>query len=420
MKLTNNYLTNTFNTTPMGSKIQRPASSIAETFRSGSEVSSVEERTYIEPVFLSLFTPNEDLSVMLRSAELGEWGLVFDFIEKKPELINQIPNDKEWSVLHWAAYKNHYTAISRVLKYSNCDSAIKTNPQTAANILPQIPASLTQLPDLESLLINHFRAQDNLTHDFPTILNPFFKDYAISHCIDTAFRQYAGILFPEDLNLNRVSFVSLMKEVYKYISLDSKWLDVRNSLSMSVSSFHTEIGRNILYETTEVSGDTAMRDLFFSRLLKLFIQNRHCLYRLVNQVICSTEDDVTMGEHILSLAPYALVLNSIILSSPSLDIPKHRTYLIVEDESDAYRLGSVFVWFSFVLCSSREPILLENGDSKKYIVVEISNWNCWKWTPKYIGGLSESGDFDYLYPFGAKFKVTDRTEGKMYLQLLNF
>ena len=402
----------------MGSKIQRPASSIAEHYT--SEISTLEEREFLEPVTPSPYTPNEDLNIMLLSAELGEWNLVFDYLDKKPALINQIPSDKEWSVLHWAAYKNHYSVISRVLKYSNCDSTIKTNPQNGTNPLPLIPAVLTQLPDLESLLINHFRLQNNLTYDHPTTINPTLKDCTISHCINTAFRQYSGILFPDHLDLNRVSFIFLMEEVYRHISLDYNWLAARTSLSLSVSSFHTEIARNILYQTAEISGDLSMGYLFFSRLLSLFVQNKHCLYRLVNKVICSTEDDVNMEENILSLAPYALVLNSIILSCPGLEFSKNMTYLIVEDEPNAYTVGSKFVWFSFVLCSSKEPILPKNGDTNKYIVVEISNLNCWKWSPKYIGGLSGSGDSDYLYPFGAKFKVIKRSEGKVSLQLLNF
>ena len=400
----------------MGSKIQRPISPIAEQFM--SEISTIEERVSPPPAIPTPYKPNEDLNAMLQSAELGEWDLVFDFIDKKPTLINQIPNDKEWSVLHWAAYKNHYSAVSRLLKYSDCDSAIKTNPQNGTDPLPQIPAAMTQLPDLETLIIDHFTAQNNLTHDSPTIINPTLKDSTVSNCVDTAFRKYSGILFPDHLDLSRVSFIFLMEEVYRFISSEYNWLEARNSLSLSVSAFHTEIGRDILYETAELSDDLSMKDLFFSRLLRLFVENRHCLYRLVNHVICSTDDDVTMDEYTLSLAPYALVLNSIILSSPSLESSKLKTYLIVEDEPSVYTVGSTFVWFNFVLCTSKEPVLPELAN--KYTVVEINNRNSWKWSPKYIGRLSGSGHFDYLYPFGAKFKVTDRSEGKVSLQLLNF
>ena len=386
----------------MGSKIQRPTATI-------TVLSYKIDESIQEPRIQ--FKSNKDLYTMLQCAESGYWSNVFEFLDTNPILINQIPSDKEWGVLHWAAYKNNYIAVSRLFKYTTCDITLRAN--TPGKLNGDRPVDLTQLPDLESLLLNQSISQKHLSLNIPNIIQHRHKGIAISHCINTSLNQYSGILFPESLNLDKTNFIHLLDEVYSFISGEENWISVRNALSDTVSGFHSEIARNILQHNPR---NLDSRNAFFTRLVQQFIQERHCLYHTMNSVVYSSDDDVIADDYVTALAPYAFVLNSILLSWGGLKSNRGKTYLIARDE---YSIGDTFVWFSFVLCSSSPPVLPLNGDVEKYVIVEIDNANTWKWCPKFVGDFTGL-DSSYLYPFGAKFSVTDRSDDTVYLQLKNF
>ena len=386
----------------MGSKIQRPTATLTVLNNEFDE--SIQEPTI-------QFKSNKDLDVMLECAESGYWDNVFEILDTNPILINQIPSDREWGVLHWAAYMNNYITVSRLFKYNTCDATLRANKPGKLDGVR--PVDLTQLPDLESLIQNQSISQRNLSLNTPAVIHPRQKTTAISHCVHTCLNQYHGVFFPEDLDLDRTSFMHLLDEVYGFISGEDNWVSVRNNLNETVSGFHSQIARNILQPNPR---NLDSRNAFFTRLAQLFIRERHCLYHIMNSVVCSSDDDIIADDYVTALAPYALVLNSILLCWDGLKSYRGKTYLVARDE---YRVGDTFVWFSFILCSSSPPILSRNGDEEKYVVVEIDNGNTWKWSPKFVGGFSDC-ETSYLYPFGAKFTVTDRAEDKVYLQLRNF
>ena len=386
----------------MGSKLQRPTAKI-----------TVLRSEFYYPIQgpKIQFKSNRDLDTMIECAESGYWNNVFEFLDTNPILINQIPTDKEWGVLHWAAYTNNFIAVSRLIKYSTCDTTLRAN--TPGELDGNRPVDLTQLPDLESLLQNQYISQKDLSLNKPNTIQHRRKDAAISRCINTSINQYSGILFPESLDIDRTNFIHLLDEVYSFISRDDNWISMRNALGDSLSGFHSEIARNILQPNPH-SMNT--RTTFFNRLVKLFIRERHCLYHTMNNVVCSSDGDVMTDDYVTALAPYAFVLNSILLSWDGLKSYRGKTYLIARDE---YSIGDTFVWFNFILCSSSPPVLPWNGDVEKYVIVEIDNTNTWKWCPKFVGDFSDC-ETDYLYPFGAKFTVTDRSDDTVYLQLRNF
>lgn len=73
----------------------------------------------------------KDVSEMVLAAKNGEWSKVYYIVDRKPYLINCIPEDRAWGALHQSAWWNNKDAVTKLLACPNCDSEIKTKQDRA-------------------------------------------------------------------------------------------------------------------------------------------------------------------------------------------------------------------------------------------------------------------------------------------------
>ena len=85
----------------------------------------------IYQVISQMFSPkaiekdNEDAIAMVLAAKTENFPEVFQIMEKKPNIINVIPAELGWSVLHEAVYCDNVDVVKRILSLPNCDTNIK-------------------------------------------------------------------------------------------------------------------------------------------------------------------------------------------------------------------------------------------------------------------------------------------------------
>ena len=60
------------------------------------------------------------------AARQGKWEIVFSILATYPHLINAIPEDRRWGILHQAVWWNNQDNIKNLLKLPTCDSSIQT------------------------------------------------------------------------------------------------------------------------------------------------------------------------------------------------------------------------------------------------------------------------------------------------------
>ena len=68
----------------------------------------------------------KDISRMVLAAKNGNWTDVFIILDRKPRIINCIPEDRAWGALHQAAWYEDGERVTKLLSYRTCDSEIKT------------------------------------------------------------------------------------------------------------------------------------------------------------------------------------------------------------------------------------------------------------------------------------------------------
>ena len=312
---------------------------------------------------------------------------------------------------------------SHPLNCSICDEYTKASTLATSHLyvtpLSQLAIFLGKEPP-QALKINTIFSP-------PTPIDPRERDFALHPRILETMSEYRGLLYPSKFYFEGVNFVTLMNEIFLHINYRFNWFVVKDVLFQCASQCNKNLREHIMIGSNEEidCNDFDAKELFFSHLIQLFFQEKHYLFNHINQAICSTDDDGS-NDNVISLGLYALILNSLLLNWSTLPSYRLNTYVLVcldKLEWEFYELGRTFVWFSFVLCSPEEPTLPESEyASKRFVVFEIDNSFTWKWYPRYIGDAAEceGGRKEYLYPFGAKFKVKGRKAQKISLKLLNY
>lgn len=72
----------------------------------------------------------EEINSLLFAAKNGQWNVVWKILghpskPRKPFLLNCIPENRRWGVLHQAIWWNNYSVVNKLLQFPTCDIRIK-------------------------------------------------------------------------------------------------------------------------------------------------------------------------------------------------------------------------------------------------------------------------------------------------------
>ena len=101
--------------------------------------------------FSDLYKELSDDSKMVLASKCGDWETVWTILDKKPYLVNFIPKESAWAVLHQAVWWNDQKAVEMILNIPGCDSELLTK-----NGLK--PLDIDTTGEIKKLLENHIKS----------------------------------------------------------------------------------------------------------------------------------------------------------------------------------------------------------------------------------------------------------------------
>ena len=94
---------------------------------------------------------DKDTFEMVLASKNGQWDTVWTILGKKPYLVNSIPKERTWAVLHQAVWWKNVTAVDKILKIPGCDSELLTKNGLR-------PLDIETTGEIKKLLQDHIKS----------------------------------------------------------------------------------------------------------------------------------------------------------------------------------------------------------------------------------------------------------------------
>lgn len=169
---------------------------------------------------------SRDINDMARNAKYGQWSDVYAILDRKPYLINCIPEYRKWAALHQAAWWGNQAAVEKLLKYPSCDSEVRTRggefwPE--CTLASQI-AQKKNFPNIESILVNNMKHVRGLRFGgkiptFVTAQDGVKMDKEGLPLLLLTLANYKQTFHPANIGVHE-AFSKLLNEVYTYTLKD--------------------------------------------------------------------------------------------------------------------------------------------------------------------------------------------------------
>ena len=165
----------------------------------------------------------ELISAMVYSAKHGKWDIVWEILDTKPHLINCIPSDRAWSVLHQAVWKNDVITVHKLLSYPACDPEIKTKlDKTNDSGIGKKPIDLAKCENIKAMLRKAASKKQKINNDAPTMLPCNKWENYLGECIQMTLSCCQDVLVPKKWSIthhNSIQSIStIMQTIFHYIN----------------------------------------------------------------------------------------------------------------------------------------------------------------------------------------------------------
>ena len=374
------------------------------------------------------FNISEETEKMINLAKIGNFDGAFKILDKTPVIVNYIPPDRAWGLLHQAAYFNNYSAVRKILTNPKCDPLLRTKQSkdgsislTAYDIAKRgdVKDAIKQLQDIRRELL-----KDSY---IPTLVSVESEVDIEVDSIILVLNCFESVLHPQTLDSKRsLIYSNLMFDIFHFINAGNNWKRARREVSLQLQSIDIyaatflATGRsqgNIMDEAYET------KDEFYSRVIHLYTQQcsikllydengKSTFYSALNRSLrrhgCNSS--FVSGED-LALAAYGVLLNSIIMYWAVISPTRALTYRKMDipfDDIHSYKLGQTFTWLCFTSTSADKSkadkfegncmLIFDNSQTSKYAAKGIR---------KHSNYRSED---EYLYPSGVRFRIIGKDQ----------
>ncbi|XP_048776682.2 uncharacterized protein LOC125680920 [Ostrea edulis] len=378
----------------------------------------------------SIYDDAENIEKLVASAKINEWGPIWRILgtpshPKKSYLINCIPENRRWSILHQAIFWNNHGVVANLLQFNTCDKTVKAKEGTSeigpdGKKSPEEVAEAFGHNELKPILDMYpYQLHDQLPVTFLP-LSDGADDFALGLLrITLASYKTAFQLHTQEIP----SFSDLLRDVYNKIDTsNSHWKLVRDKVHESVYV--------ICHQTCLKIRECESKERFYTAIINTYTEEKSYLYDHLNTALRrQRQTDYRPTADDLALGPYVLMYQLLLLFWNKLHKERRVTYRRMRVSSDdlaKYQVGTKFAWMSFVSSSVELekaimfPTCGPTGD--RVIVFTIDNSSASHWQPRNIEKYAQYMERERVYPAGAKFLVTKRTdcveESRIFLKLL--
>ena len=95
----------------------------------------------------------KDDAKMVFASKCGDWETVWTILDKKPYLVNFIPKERAWAILHQAVWWKNQEAVNKILNIPGCDSELLTKNGLT-------PLDIETTVEIKKLLENHIKSNE--------------------------------------------------------------------------------------------------------------------------------------------------------------------------------------------------------------------------------------------------------------------
>ncbi|VDH93657.1 Hypothetical predicted protein [Mytilus galloprovincialis] len=354
---------------------------------------------------------------LVYSARQGKWDTVFSILKTHPHLINTIPEDRRWGILHQAAWWNKEDLVKKLLNLPACDSRIESK-ETMSEVgetggcTPYEIAQKYGYTDIGKLLEQH---SSNLVtseqlQELPTFHIQNNNDQLKGVCLlRITLSSYKQTFCPFTFNKNK-PFAEVMEEIFKYIDTNENWSTVKIKVCDSLYT--------VCKPAVRVLNAVNTKEEFYATIVNVYTNESTQLYTYLNTALRRQDDKAYIpSAYDLGLGPYILMFNLLLMHWNKLapdGVTTYRRMLMTDADCKRYQKGIQFVWLSFISSSNdlkkAEPFPTCVPTGEHAVTFVIDNQTTSKWQPRNIEHYALFPEEERLYPAGGAFVVTDRSE----------
>ncbi|XP_053391686.1 uncharacterized protein LOC128554428 [Mercenaria mercenaria] len=355
---------------------------------------------------------------LLLSAKNGQWDTVWEILgspenPKRDRLFNVIPENRRWGILHQAMYWNNKQILLYLLRYSACDSEIRTKQctsecgDTSGKCALEI-AKQYKYMQLADILTKH----ENKIHDQNTPTFESYDNYNQNNglgLLAVSLAAYKQTFHPRQVDPSK-SIMEILGDIFQDINNSEKrWKEVQDKVCDSVYVVCEDNSNRIMKSSS--------RHEFFVNIIDTYTEEENRMYTFLNLAFRRQRDKNyrPTGDD-LSLGPYAVMYQMLLLYWPDLPRESGETYrkmLLVKSDVDQYAVGKRFVWQSIVSSSTlldcAIPFPTCGPEGEQSVIFTIDNRANSLWQPRNIEKYARYVEHERTYPAGAKFTVTRKT-----------
>lgn len=368
------------------------------------------------PDSIDIIADNKDVESAVLAAKYGKWDRVFEILDKKPYLLNCIPESRSWGILHQAVYWKDQDALQKILKYKNCDATIRTKPCSEGDALPsstpiEVAKQLHGRETLKKILEEHIEEKKH--EKFGKEIKYMVPGKDGEKVVDKlplfmmAVVNYKRSLIGQK-SCPKTHLMELLKQVFTAES--HNWQIVQKQLYRAMYSIDRRASEDF---ESAISDNHLFKKIvhFYTRPQYHSLINNAISRNFVKKVPATAKD--------MGLALYDLMLDCVLMCWPKLTGVDYITWRGVRRDTNQYNKGDVIMFTHFLSSSKLESKGKQFAEIKKGYPAEnktlfkINNSAKSRYRPKDIFTDPDMtmfpGEQECLYGIGAEFRVTDVT-----------
>lgn len=352
------------------------------------------------------------INELLLYAREGYWDQVFEILghhenPKKGYLINVIPEERRWGILHQALYWKSEDVLNRLLLYPSCDPEIKTKVYTTD------AGEEAQDDPLEVANKEGFSAAERIIQGKKFIsqeLDTFLPDNAdidkqgIS-ILSITLAAYKMTFHPTKIDPNLPVF-DVLREVFETMNTTNLWEKIRDIIYDSA----------LVVDKVKKIGNSKTRADFYRAFIEVYTDEETHFYDKMNTALRRQKiNDYRPSGKDIAIGPFITTFNMILLFWDALPRESRTTYrqvLLNDSDLQKYQTGVQFSWHTFVSSAtarknaSNFPTV--EGSGNNIVMFIINNRRDSFWRPRNVSDYSSKTETEKLYPVGARFRITQR------------
>ena len=352
---------------------------------------------------------------LLLYAKEGHWEGVWQILgnprrPKKAYLINVIPEERRWGIIHQALFWKDERVLKTLLEFPSCDPKIITKQYTTD------AGEKTHDSAVEVARKQGFAAAERIleSHEFGTQeIDTFLPEGADIDkkgigIIPITLAAYKNTFHPERIDPD-LNVFDILQKIYTTMNTTDSWKKIRDIIYDY--AFVIDAGQTI--------GSSDTRQTFYEAFIKVYTDESTWFYDIMNTALRKQKmANYRPSGNDLAIGPFITAFQMIILFWDKLPREQGVTYrqiLLSETDLKKYKVGVTFSWHTFV-SSAKEyeramnfPTVEASGDCNVMFTINNSKSRSF-WKPRDLTEYSTNHETERLYPIGARFKVTKVTE----------